>query len=349
MKKKKLSQQQIAKDLGVSQTLVSMVLNGRKSGISKDSVKRILDYAQLHSYAPKGMQIDTSDASNGTKIEAVGYILRSPLKLATKSNFFSHVHQGMYEELSQNDIKTLFFGAEDDLSEKDYEKIPQGKGFLRGIVVLGQVAPSVIHSISKSKLPVVCISAHYSGLCHSVLPNEAQAGEKLVDHLYNQGHRRFGWIGGNRNMMRQAERHNAFTTSLQSRQLSCDPHNSVTLENADRQDGFDAAQSILTNQTSKCPTALVCYNGMMARGAIDYLLQNHITVGKDISVVAFDYTRVCEDSRPRITCSGSSPEEMGATAARLIIQNSEVPSGAYSELTLSTIFRERESSGPAPE
>lgn len=325
-----------------------MVLNGRKSGISKDSVKRIWDYAQLHGYAPKGMQIDMTSSSNGSNIETVGYILRSPLNLATKSNFFSHVHQGMHEELSENGIKTLFFGGEDDLSERDYEKIAKSRGFLRGIVVLGQVAPEVIHAISKSKLPIVCISARYSGLCHSVLPNETQAGEKLIEHLYNQGHRSFAWIGGNKSKMRHTERHSAFTVSLGSRELSCAAKDSVTLENADRQAGFDAAQSILANRKKGRPTALICYNGVMARGAVDYLLQSRIKVGKDMSVVAYDYTRACEDSLPKITCCGSSPEEMGVTAARLILESSESKSEAYSELTLPTKFRERESSGPVP-
>ncbi|MDB4345874.1 LacI family transcriptional regulator [bacterium] len=348
MKKKKISQQQIAKDLGVSQTLVSMVLNGRKSGISKDSVKRIWEYAQANGYTPKGMQIDMSGSTDGSNIQTVGYILRSPLRLPTKSNFFSHVHQGMHEELSQNGVKTLFFGAEDDLNDEDYTQIAQSKGFLRGIVVLGQVATSVIQAISKSNTAVVCISARYSGLCHSVLPNETQAGERLVGHLYDQGHRSFGWIGGNKNMMRQTERYNAFTVSLKNRELSCADKDSITLADADRQAGFDAAQAMLANRKKgRRPTALVCFNGLMARGAIDYLLQNRITVGQDISVVAFDYTKVCEDSRPRITCCGSSPEEMGATAARLIIESSSSTSGAYSELTLPTKFRERGSSGPA--
>ena len=87
----------------------------------------------------------------------------------------------------------------------------------------------------------------------------------------------------------------------------------------------------------------------MARGAIDYLLQNGFKVGKDVSVVAFDFTRVCEESLPKITCCSSSPEEMGATAARLIMQSTENSFGAYSELTLPTEFSEHESSGPAPE
>lgn len=325
-----------------------MVLNGRREGISKDSVKRILDYAQKHGYAPKGMKFNPADANNGNTIEAVGYILRSPLKLATKSNFFSLVHQGMYDELSKNDIKTMFFGGEDDLTEQDFDKICQGRDSLRGIAVLGQVAPAVINKLRASKLPIVTISARYGGLCHSVLPNEMQTGEKLMEHLYELGHRRFAWIGGNKNTMRHIERLNAFTISLESHQLTCAPKDSISLENADRQDGFNAAQVILTNRKQNRPTALVCYNGLMARGATDYLLQNRIKVGKDISVVALDNTKVCDESLPKITCCGSSPEEMGATAARLIIQSSDMADGTFSELTLPTEFHDRESSGPAP-
>lgn len=349
MKKKKVSQQQIAKDLGVSQTLVSMVLNGRKDGISKDSVQRIWEHAQKHSYAPKGMHIDmTSGNSGSNSIETVGFILRSPLKLATKSNFFRHVHQGMHEELGLHGVKTLFFGSEDDLNEQDYNKITQSNGSIRGIIVLGQVQTDVIQRISQCKLPIISISASYSGLCHSVLPNEMQAGERLVEHLYSLGHRHFGWIGGDTKLMRFKERLNAFKTSLVSRQLSCHEQDSVSLENADRQAGFDATQSLLNNRKKSSPTAIVCYNGMMARGAIDYLLLNRIEVGKDISIVAFDYTKICEESPPKITCCGSSPELMGATAARLITQDLSATAGAFSELTLPTEFREYQSSGAAP-
>jgi LacI family transcriptional regulator len=349
VKKKKTSQQKIAQDLGVSQTLVSMVLNGRKEGISSASIKRIWDYAVKEGYTPNGMQIDRSGDGIAENIQAIGYILRSPLKLATKSNFFSHVHQGMHEALSQEGIKTLFLGGEDDLSKTDYTKIAQSKGYPLGIVVLGQVQPSVIDNLSLGDVPIVCVSARYGGRCHSVLPNEMQAGEQLIEHLYHLGHRRFGWIGGNKGMMRNQERHEAITQSLSKRDLNCAPKDSITLESSERQDGFNAAQVILANRKDARPTALVCFNGLMARGAIDYLLQNQIKVGQDVSVVALDQTRACEESLPKITCCGSHPEAMGAAAVRLILQSKDSSEGVFSELTIPTQFRDRESSGPAPE
>jgi LacI family transcriptional regulator len=53
-----VSQKQIARDLGVSQALVSMALNGRRAGMSRDNYQRIWDYAIQIGYRPKGMQIN---------------------------------------------------------------------------------------------------------------------------------------------------------------------------------------------------------------------------------------------------------------------------------------------------
>ena len=110
-KPKRISQTQIAKELGFSQALVSMALNGRKKGISETTYKTIWDYALENGYSPRGMNIET--AKKTVSATTVGYILRSPLKLANKSNFFNHIHQGLYDYLDTQDINTVFLGSED--------------------------------------------------------------------------------------------------------------------------------------------------------------------------------------------------------------------------------------------
>ena len=42
---RKISQTQLAKQLGISQALVSLALNGRSAGINPDTYKRIWDHA----------------------------------------------------------------------------------------------------------------------------------------------------------------------------------------------------------------------------------------------------------------------------------------------------------------
>ena len=51
---------EILEDLGVSQALVSLALNGRKDGINAETYQRIWDHAVSLGYQPKGMRFEQS-------------------------------------------------------------------------------------------------------------------------------------------------------------------------------------------------------------------------------------------------------------------------------------------------
>jgi len=349
-KPKRISQDQMAKDLGVSQALISMVLNGREHGIAKESVKRIWDYATKHGYKPRGMQIFLNRQKQIPKLKNVGYVLRSPLKLTSNSTFFSHVSQGLYDAFLEDGTKTLFLGGENDLSMEDPDRLSQSCHGLKGIVILGEVAKELVLRLTSFKIPIVSISASYNGLCHSILSNETQAAAHLIDHLYALGHREFAWIEGNQKLARCEMRRNATETALLRHKLSLHSTNILSTVEADRQDGYNGIKNIFEKKSGPKPTALVCYNGLIARGAIDYMVEHRMRAGKDFSVVAFDSTRVCQESNPTITASSSIPEEMGRAAAHLILDkdNHSSQENAFCDLTLPATLKIRESSGSVP-
>jgi len=70
---KKVFLKDIAKDLNISKTAVSLVLNdkGDENKISKDTQKRILDYAKKHNYVPNQL---ARGLSRG-KSETIGLII----------------------------------------------------------------------------------------------------------------------------------------------------------------------------------------------------------------------------------------------------------------------------------
>jgi len=327
-----------------------MVLNGRERGITKETVTRIWDYATKHGYQPRGMQIYLNRHKQPAQLKNVGYILRSPLKLTNNSTFFSHVNQGLYEALREDGTKTLFLGGEDDLSMEDPQRLTQSCSGLKGIVILGEVAEELVLKLASFQIPLVSISASCHGLCHSILPNDIQSASQMVDHLVDLGYREFAWIGGNQNLARSDIRRNAIEMVLRRHKFSLDPSNILSTDSADRQDGYRSIQSIWEKKEGPKPTALVCYNGLIARGAIDYMLEHRIRAGKDFSVVAFDATRICQESHPTITASSSIPEDMGREAVRLIIEEHAHPEEGkvFCDLTLPATLHIRESSGPAP-
>ncbi|MDQ8186752.1 LacI family DNA-binding transcriptional regulator [Pelagicoccus sp. SDUM812002] len=345
--KKRVSQAQIAREAGCSQALVSLILNGRTKGIARKSLENVRRIAAQHGYSPRGMKLDELNSSE--HIKTVGYILRSPLKLANKSNFFSHIHQGLHEHLSERQIKTVYLGSEDDFQNDTQSVSEHLPKTIKAVAVMGQVNSHLLEELRLTGKPIIYISARATGKCHSVLSNEADSAELLVDHLHQLGHRSFAWIGGTPSGRRE-ERLSALKTALEQRELRLEPEFDIATIEADRNQGFEAAQRIHETVTSKglpMPTAWIGFNALMARGAINYLFQNGFRIPGDISFAAFDMTRVCTEERPEITSAGSDPEKIGREAGRIILQAIEEETESLCDLTLPTYLCVRDTTAAA--
>jgi len=343
-KKPRISQQQIARELGVSQALVSMVLNGRREGISEASYNQIWKFTLENGYTPRGMNVDI--ARNSEEIHrTVGYILRAPLQLATKSNFFSYVHQGLHNSVSQEELRTVFLGSEVDLDPAALVKLLDAKPSLIGLVVMGEVEEGFMQTLLHSKKPIVYASARYPGICHSVISNQVQSANQLVEHLVGLGHKTFAWLGGDAGRSRNVERKDAVCAALARRNLSLDPAAQIDLGDADRKEGFKAAEHLHRTLKKNLPTAWICMTGLMARGAINYLLPQGIKVGREISVAAFDLTKVCTEEHPTVTGAFAIPDKLGEEAGRIIMAASADPDYPLHEVTLPSQLRIHESTG----
>ncbi len=344
MKKSGISQQQIARDLGVSQTLVSIVLNGRKKGVSEKAYERILAHAQRNGYRPKGI---ASELIAGPV--KVGFILRAGATLYSQSPFFGHVAHGLHEYLSERGADLVFMGIEDDLDLDSLERL-RTPGSYAGLVVLGEVKRPFLQALVKLHPRVVSVSCQYSGLCDSILPNEEHAADLLVQHLMDLGHTRFAWVGGNKGYQRSLSRFKALKSSLHLRNIEIDPRFCIESESGgDRRGGGTIAKTMLdcANEGER-PTSWICFNGTMARGVVDLLKTQGVSVPGDISVAALDATRVCEEEHPTLTGASTSPELMGRMAAERLLEKEESKNGkSFFDMVLAAELNVRESTGSA--
>jgi LacI family transcriptional regulator len=343
-RKESVSQLQIARDLGVSQALVSMVLNGKRENINEDTYRRIWDHALKIGYRPKGMQL----SGNRALATNVGFILRSGLRLHTQSNFFSHVQHGLHTGLLARGYHSVFLGSEDDLGVRAVQqKLRRHQLF--GLAVLGQVDERFLKAIRAVQPNVVSISVSYPGLCHSVMPNEKQALALLVQHLTELGHQQFAWVGGDKGLNYNLRRHNAMVEVLSQHGLTLADRFAVDVDSGDRLGGWKAAEIMLGQISRKnFPTAWVCANGLMARGVINCLAQNNWRVPEEISVVAVDATRVCEEEHPQITGAHADPEKVGLTAAELLLRPVDTEDENLMDVILPSRLSVRETSAKPP-
>jgi LacI family transcriptional regulator len=343
---KKVSQTQLARDLGISQALVSLVLNGRKQGINAETYDRIWAHAVKRGYHPKGMRLESSPTARARQ---VGIILRAPLRLNTPTMYFGHVQHGLHTGIEAREYTTVFLGAEDQLDAGKLRRLFSAGHSFRGIVLVGEVARSFLDELRSFSVPIVAVSARYPGLCHSVLGNEPQALESLVEHLHAQGHRRFGWLGGNVGLGRHEARLQALEAALARLDLKLDRRYAVRLKEGDRIDGADAVRLLLPHAKRRdFPTVFVAYNTLMAAGAVRELGFAGWSVPGRVSVASADISPVATESSPRITAAGTNPEKLGEAAARLLLEPPASHAEGSTDLMLPAQLFIGETTGPAP-
>jgi LacI family transcriptional regulator len=140
---------------------------------------------------------------------------------------------------------------------------------------------------------------------------------------------------------------NAIKSALHLRKIDIDPKFCIEAPSGDRREGGQVAQSLLkASEGDELPTAWICFNGVMARGVVGHLSSEGLRVAEDISVVAFDGTRVCEEEHPTLTAASTSPELMGRVAAELLLQIENSEQNRFVDSVLAAELNCRESTGP---
>jgi LacI family transcriptional regulator len=342
----KISQTLLARELGVSQALVSLVLNGRKQGINAETYDRVWAHAVKRGYHPKGMRLASSPVA--TRPQTVGIILRAPMRLSTLGNYFGQVQQGLHAALAAKALSTVFLGAEDELEPGRLAHHFHPAHTFHGVVIFGEVQRAFLERLRRHERRIVVVSARYPGLCHSVLGNEPQSLEQLVQHLLEQGHRRIAWLGGNRALSRHTNRYEAYQRALEESGLKLNPRYSIILPQADRAEGAEAMHQLLTHEKrSDFPTAAISYNCLMAQGAVRACLRHGWQVPQDFSVAGADSPRTDVEEEPRITGAGSDPTRLGETAARLILNSTGEEDEPFTDMMLPSQLVIGQSTGPA--
>ena len=345
-KHRRVSQQSIARDPGVSQALVSLTLNGQRDRISPETYQRIWDYAMKAGYQPKGIRLENSP--DDTRTRQIGVILRAGLNLHTQGSYFSHVLHGLNAAVLDQGYTTAFLGAEDTIDENRLVQFFGPGHAIKGVVLMGQVGDHFLNQVRRHTSHVTAVSARHPGFCNSVLGNEPQALKFLVDHLFEKGHRRIGWIGGGVGLGRHETRLHAFKAALASRELSLDPRYTVLRQQGDRSEGTEAMLSLVPSMSeTDFPTAFVTYNIHMAIGAVRALEREGKQVPSEVSVAAADYSETASKFTPRITSAGCDPVELGRSAARLVMNPDEGSVGSFNDLVLASKLFVGDSSGPA--
>ncbi|MHA1524542.1 MAG: LacI family DNA-binding transcriptional regulator [Alphaproteobacteria bacterium] len=151
----------------------------------------------------------------------------------------------------------------------------------------------------------------------TVSPDNRHGAFLAVDYLVKSGHRRIAMLGGFADMVVYRERLDGYADALAAHGLAVAPE-LVEESSANRRGGMAALRAVIRRDAP--PTAALCFNDVVAFGAMLELRKMGREPGRDFAIVGFDDLVEAADHVPALTTVSVKPEALGEQAAQAVLR-----------------------------
>jgi LacI family transcriptional regulator len=309
----KVTLKDLAKELGVSTTLVSRVLNAKRKedgtldcDIGKETAERVLEAAKRLDYQPSrfaaGLRngkrfllgVITPDISNYAFSEAGRYI----------------------EELAHDDGYSVMFGSSAEC-EKRMEEIlnvfmSQG---VDGIIATPCVgSENSLRKVVKRNFPVVLINRDLPSLegVGRVFLDNILSMKMVVDHFYNNGYRKIEMISEKIEVSSLRDRENSYADTMRSYGLV--PH----VYHTDSTQLEEQIPAFVREAHAKGTEALITPRIKLSLGSIRAILDMGLRIPHDMAIFCHDESPAFNTLPPTISYVSQCSDQVGIQAYHML-------------------------------
>jgi LacI family transcriptional regulator len=295
----------VASRAGVSQATVSLVFSGASPGrVSANTRDRVLAAARDLGYQPNVVARALVQGRSYT----IGVVVPS-----MRDPFFVDAVTGAQRVAREEGYALI-------VAEADEASVLSTVAMLRGRQVDGLLIDALgISSINADALQglrVVLIDER-SDRWPGVVSDAEEAGRLVAAHLLDLGHRRIGFLGPLSEAHAFRLRERGFMKALRAAGL-IPPSEHVRRVRATVDGGRTGMQAMLAQATR--PTAVFGANDLIALGALKACARGGLRVPDDLSIAGCDDIETAQLVTPELTTVDVRPRELGARAARLLLE-----------------------------
>lgn len=331
----------IAEKAGVSPAAVSRILNNDATlSVGEETRKRVLEAAAILNYKPTRKR----NTNKNSDVYEIGIVSAITQEEEVQDPYFMTIRLGIEMACSKFPLKIkTVINAGNGASFDELKK-------LDGVIVIGGIEPSSVQEYCQGHKNIVFINhLPETGEYDVVASGLDKATEDVLDYLFELGHTKIGFIGGNDTFNRlydnksmgelQDIRNSAYEKVMKQKQLY--RPELVQIGEWGATGGYQYMKKFI--EAGTLPTALVCASDQMAIGAMRALHEAKIKVPQDLSIVGFNDIEAAEFLNPPLSTVKIHTDEMGKTAVKLLydrLKGRKIPIKAV----LSTELVRRESS-----
>ena len=316
---KKVTITEVAKEAGVSIGTVSAVING-KNIVKRETREAVLKAMKDLHYRHRG----SARTLKGTTTEhnSIGLLIRE-----LDNPFYTAIASGVQEYASSKGYLVSTASSEGDHTAE--EKITQSysrtdrKGAIIAPVLEGTAEIEHLFRLKLINFPFVLLENVKGIQANVVSINNIKAMKQAMMYLIDNGHSRIIHFAGPKHASHTYERIDGF------RRAYSESHHAFNSDmiipaGAHLEDGYRTCREYFRNRLREdFPTAIVCYNDLVALGAMTALREMQISVPDEISIVGNDDIPFARHIPVQLTTIHAPMVELGRKAAEILFRNIE--------------------------
>jgi LacI family transcriptional regulator len=305
----------IAKAAGVSQSTVSLVLNGAVGAKLSEATRR-----KVHEVAQSlGYQLPVRPAQPEPAADR-GLIVYIADEVSTSPHPVVSIDGARDAAWNAGCVLAVFSthgNAQMEQRVLQALAMPNVLGVIYATVYTRQVTvpPALL------KVPSVLLNCYASDhALSSVVPAEVAGGHTATEYLLEAGHRRIGFVNGETWQDAAKDRLKGYRQALATADLLYDER---LVRDGDWSSGkgFELTLSLMTEPNP--PTAIFCANDLMAIGAIEAIKQLGLRVPEDVSVMGYDDQEIARHTHPALTTVVLPNYDLGRWAVETLLQEEQ--------------------------
>lgn len=302
----------IARMAAVSKATVSAVLNDRP-GISLETRERIQEIVRRVNYRPN--QVARSLSNRET--HSIGLLIKE-----IDNPYFTKIMKGVVDACSDHGY-TMLLGSSELSPDKEIASVEtllhqRVDGLIISPLQGVNFDFSYLAELVKDRHPLVMLGEVQNFQTNVVDIESREAAARAVTHLIELGHERIVYFAGPEMSHHNRQRIEGFQQALIDRRLPIQRQNLVSVGST-IEDGYDAGRRVFGG-SGETPTAVFCFNDLVAIGLMNALSEMELRVPQDVSIVGFDDNPFCELVRVPLTTVHVPAYRMGVKAAQLLIE-----------------------------
>lgn len=311
--KKKITSKDIAKELGISRSVVSFVLNGKNKEmrISDELTKKVLDLVETRRYQTNHIAKSLKTGKTNT----IGLIVAD-----IANPFFANIASEIEKEVRKKGYSVFFCSSNENKKNFNFQLENFKNRQVDGLILIPPInSDKILTQLGSQNTPFVIMDRVFENLgANSVNINNHKAAYDATTRLINNDRKNVALINVNNELITMSDRTNGYIDALADNGMEVNPHLLQQLKYSNVAEHVNEAVNKVIFNNADAIIFTTNKLGVQGVQAIDNLGKR---IPEDIAVISFDDTTAYAVAKTSITAISQPVEQMCKEAVRILMKS----------------------------